>query len=287
MAAKPVRSSASKKSSSSGKDYEAIARKYITTPTEKGETRKLPRILVYGRNKKGKTTFMSSAPNVLIIDPEEGTDELTKKNPKVWPVDSWEDLDNVYKYLKLGTHPYEWVALDGMTKIHNMALRWVMNQAEEQDLDRKPGLVQQRDYGRAGEMTKGLLWNFHNLPIGVIFSAQERVVQPEFADDADAEMEDAAAAYVPDLPAGARSTLNSIVGIIGRIYIVRGDFKVRNKKTGKVELREGTLQRRLWLEPNAAYDTGYRSEYELPPFIPNPTVPKLVNLIRTGSVKGV
>jgi hypothetical protein len=122
--------------------------------------------------------------------------------------------------------------------------------------------------------------------MGVIFSAQERMVQPEFADDADADMEDAAAAYVPDLPAGARSTLNSIVGVIGRIYIVRGDFKVRDRKTKKVVLKENTLQRRLWLEPNAAYDTGYRSEYDLPPFLANPTVPKLVNLIRTGSAKG-
>lgn len=264
------------------KDYEAIARKYITTPSDKGEQRKLPRLLVYGRNKKGKTTFMCSAPDVLVIDPEEGTDEMTKRNPKVWPVATWEQLDDVYKYLKLGTHPYQWVGLDGMTKIHNMALRWVMNMEEQRDLDRKPGLVQQRDYGRAGEMVKGLLWNFHALPMGVVFSAQERMIRPEDVDDADSDMEDASASYVPDLPNGARSTLNSIVGVIGRIYVVKTDVKVRDPKTKQVITKENALQRRLWLEPHVAYDTGYRSEYDLPQYLKNPTVPKLVNLIRTG-----
>src|SRR3982750_2781954 len=177
------------------KDYAAIAKKNITTPKDLGENRKLPRLLVYGRNKKGKTTFMCSAPNILIIDPEHGTDEMDQKNPNVWHIDSWEELDDIYKYLKLGKHDFTWVGVDGMTKIHNMALRWVMSQAEEQDLTRKPGLVQQRDYGRANEMVKGMLWNFHNLPLGVIFSAQERMEKAEFTDDDDEEVEANAAAF--------------------------------------------------------------------------------------------
>lgn len=266
------------------KDYAAIAKKNITTPKDLGENRKLPRLLVYGRNKKGKTTFMCSAPNILIIDPEHGTDEMDQKNPNVWHIDSWEELDDIYKYLKLGKHDFTWVGVDGMTKIHNMALRWVMSQAEEQDLTRKPGLVQQRDYGRANEMVKGMLWNFHNLPLGVIFSAQERMEKAEFTDDDDEEVEANAAAFVPDLPKGARSTLNSIVGVIGRIYTVKTTVKFRNKD-GEIEEKENVVQRRLWLEPHPSYDTGYRSEYTLPRFLSNPTVPKLVKLIRTGKAK--
>lgn len=264
------------------KDYAAIAKRNITNPRAQKDKR-LPRILVYGRNKKGKTRFAISAPNVLIIDPEHGTDEMMKLNPDVWHVDTWEELDDVYKFLKLGNHSYDWVCLDGMTKIHNMALRWVMNLMEERDLDRKPGLVQQRDYGRAGEMTKGLLWNFHNLPMGVIFTAQERQENPQTGEDDDEDVEEVPSAYVPDLPKGARSTLNSIVSVIGRIYTVKVDVPVRNKSTGETE-EVRKVQRRLWLEPHPAYDTGYRSDYELPPFIKNPTVPKLVQLMREGKV---
>jgi len=265
------------------KDYAAIAKRKITTPQDLKDKR-LPRILVYGRNKKGKTRFAMSAPDVLILDPEHGTDEMVKLNPHVWHIDSWEELDDAYKFLKMGDHPYRWVCLDGMTKIHNMALRWVMNLMEEQDLDRKPGLVQQRDYGRAGEMTKGLMWNFHNLPMGVIFTAQERMEVPQMVmEDDDEDVEEASASYVPDLPKGARSTLNSIVSVIGRIYTVKVDVPVRNKQTGEMEEKK-KVQRRLWLEPHPAYDTGYRSDYELPPFIKNPTVPKLVQLMREGKV---
>jgi hypothetical protein len=266
------------------KDYEAIGRQNITQPSK--VKNRLPRILVYGRNKKGKTRFCMSAGQgkILVIDPEHGTDEMTKLDPHVWHVSTWEELDDVYKFLKLGKHEYQWIALDGMTKIHNMALRWVMNMMEEADLDRKPGLVQQRDYGRAGEMTKGLLWNFHNLPYGLIVTAQERMEQPmSQGEDDDADVEEATAAYVPDLPKGARSTVNSIVSVIGRIYTVKTEIKKRDPKTKEIVEAMG-IQRRLWLEPHPAYDTGYRSEFNLPPFIKNPTVPKLVQLIREGRV---
>lgn len=260
------------------KDYARIAAAHITTPQKQKEagTLREPRILVYGRNKKGKTTFASTAPDVLIIDPEHGTDEALKRNPNVWHIDSWEDLDDVYNFLKLGKHPYKWIVLDGLTKIHNMSLRWVMNLMEETDLDRKPGLVQQRDYGRAGEMTKGMLWNFHNLPYGLIVTAQERMEAPQSSDEDDEDVEEAVAAFVPDLPKGARSTVNSIVSVIGRIYTVKIDDPRDDSKK--------IVQRRLWLEPHPAYDTGYRSDYRLPPFIKAPTVPKLVQMLREGKV---
>jgi hypothetical protein len=54
----------------------------------------------------------------------------------------------------------------------------------------------------------------------------------------------------------------------------------------KVENKEGdeVLQRRLWIAPTEAYDTGYRSDHELPNYLKNPTVPKLGTLVKTGKV---
>jgi hypothetical protein len=79
--------------------------------------------------------------------------------------------------------------------------------------------------------------------------------------------------YVPDLPKGVRGMVNSLVDVIGRIYVV------------KVEDAQGNAraQRRLWLGESLKYDTGYRSDFALPDFMPAPTVPKLVRAIRTGS----
>lgn len=257
------------------KDYAAIARSKITRPSQ--STRK-PRFLIYARNKKGKTTFCTSPGQgkVLIIDPEDGTEGMVSKDPHVWRINSWPEMDDVYHFLKTGKHDYSWVAIDGLTRIANMSLKFVMSQMEETDLTRKPGMVQMQDYGKSGELIKGMLWNFHSLPMGVIFTAQERVM--EVKDDPEADDEDAEAPsimYVPDLPKGARGAVNSIVDVIGRLYTVR----LEHPKTGlKV------VQRRLWLEPHEAYDTGYRSDFVLPPYVKGPTIPKLLQLLREGKV---
>lgn len=262
------------------KDYNAIAAKRIQKPSQKTERK--PRILVYARNKKGKTRFGATAPHVLVIDPEEGTGEEKKIDPDVWPVSSWEDLDDVYKFLREGNHTYEWVCIDGLTRIANMSLRWVMFQAEQRDLDRRPGQVGKQDYGKSGEAVKAMLYNFHNLPMGVIFTCQERMMDAIPSGDEDEDSEDATVMYVPDLPKGVRGAVNSIVDVIGRLYTVKTVSKVRDPATKKVVDGPEVIQRRLWLEPHVSYDTGYRSAHTLPPYLKNPTVEKLTTLLKTG-----
>lgn len=261
------------------KDYAKIAAERITRPAD---TKRMPRFLVYSRNKKGKTHLALSVgvENILILDPEHGTDEFKRKNPHVWHVDRWEDLDEAYEFLrhvnmctKCETpHPFRWVGVDGLTKMANMALKYVMRVEEERSLTRQPGFVQKSDYGKAGELMKDLLIKFHNLPLGIIFTAQERQVEAADSEEDD-DYEDMPSAYVPDLPKGVRGPANSIVDVIGRIYVVRNDEADPPKK-----------ERRLWIGESARYDTGYRSDFVLPDYIRNPTIPKLISLMRTGTI---
>lgn len=272
------------------KDYLAIAKKRITRPSE---TARKPRVLVYGRNKKGKTRFCSTAPDVLIVDPEDGTKEEQRIDPDTWPVTEWGDLDDVYGALKSGLkspktgNPYRWVALDGMTRFASIALDYVSNQQAEKDITRKPGQIDQRTYGTANKMIEAMLHNFHSLrDVGVILTAQERMVEivnmEDMGDDEDATP--AGYMYVPDLPKGSRAPLNQIVDVIGRIYVVRGDFTKKVKRNGEVIEKEVKSQRRLWIGPHEMYDTGYRSGYELPEFLKEPTVPSVVRAMREGKV---
>lgn len=263
------------------KDYAALAAKRMYRPAER---QRQPRFLIYSRNKKGKTTFARSAsPRTLILDPEQGTSEMMKSNPHVWPIEQWPDMDEAYQFLRHvnkcpfkgcpqgAGHEFDWVAVDGLTKMNNMALKYVMKLQEERSLDRIPGLVQQRDYGKSGELMKEMLNNFHNLPMGVIFTAQERQMEA-FDSEEDEDYEDASAWYVPDLPKSVKGAANAIVDVIGRLYVVKTDDDPPKK------------QRRLWLGESAMYDTGYRSDFVLPDTIPNPTVPRLVSLMRTGTI---
>ena len=250
------------------KDYAAIAAKRIMKPSEQ---KRFPKFLIYARNKKGKTTFGLSAgvDKTLVLDPEHGTSEMRTKDPNVWHIERWEDLDDAYNYLRYSDHPYQWVVVDGLSKMSNMALKYVMKLQEEKSLDRIPGMVQQRDYGKSGELMKDLLTRFHNLPLGVVFTAQERMEQAfDSEDDDDIMTDENSAMFVPDLPKGVRSAANAIVDVIGRLYVVRTD--------------EGKAERRLWIGESLKYDTGFRSDYPLDDMIKNPTIPRLVRLIRTG-----
>lgn len=260
------------------KDYDKIAKSKIRKPS--AAPKKPPRILVYSRNKKGKTRFCATAPNVLIVDPENGTDRMTKLDPSVWPIEEWGELDEIYNFLRLKRHDYEWVALDPTTRIHGFSLKFVMGMAQERSLDTKPTLVQKQHYGQAGELTKEMLWKFHQLPMGIIYTAQERQVDANTGDE-DEDSEDAVTMYVPDLPKGARAAVNSIVDVIGRLYVVNATVKV---KRGSEIAEKEVKQRRLWLESSIQYDTGYRSDFVLPSYLKNPTVPRLVELMSTGKV---
>lgn len=247
------------------KDYNKIAKDRITRPADK---KRYPKFLIYARNKKGKSTFCLSAgvDNVLFLDPELGTDEMRTANPHVWHIEKWEDIDDAFNFIKYGDHNYKWVAVDGLTKISNMALKYVMKLQEERSLDRIPGFVQQRDYGKSGELMKELINRFHRLDMGVIFTAHERMEEAaDSEEDEDAESGDVL--YVPDLPRGVRGAINSVVDVIGRLYVIDVD---------------GKPERRLWIGESLSYDTGYRSDFTLPKMLRNPTVPRLTRLIRTG-----
>lgn len=250
------------------KDYAKIAAERIGKPSQ---IKRMPKFLVYARNKKGKTTFGISAgvDKTLVLDPEHGTDEMRSKDPNVWHIERWEDLDEAYNFLRYSKHDYQWIVVDGLTKLSNMSLKYVMKLQEERSLDRIPGMVQQRDYGKSGELMKEMLQRFHALPYGVIFTAQERQDEA-FDSEEDEDVEGEPAVYVADMPKGVRSYANSIVDVIGRLYVVR------DEETGKA-------QRRLWIGESMKYDTGYRSDFSLPDMIKVPTIPKLVRLLRTGS----
>jgi AAA domain len=263
------------------KDYAAIAAKKMYRPATR---ERMPRILVYSRNKKGKTYFSISAgpSKTLVLDPEYGTAEMKTRNPHVWPIEVWTDMDEAYEFLRHVNkcpfdecpdkgHPFTWVSVDGLTKINNLALKHVMKVQEERSLDRIPGMVQKQDYGKSGELMKDLLTKFHNLPQGIVFTCQERQVE-SFDSEEDIDYEESAAWYVPDLPKGVRGSANAIVDVIGRLYVV------------KTSDDPPKAERRLWLGDSVKYDTGYRSDFVLPDHLKSPTVPKLVELMRTGTV---
>lgn len=263
-------------------DYLALARKRVHRPSKIVH---YPKVLIYSRNKKGKTTFSLSAgiDRTLVLDPEKGTDTMKTKDPHVWPVSRWEDIQEFWgavRTMELSPHvlgtgsskvPFSIISCDGLTKLNNMALKFIGKIAEQRDLDRRPGLVDRRDYNKSGELMKDFINNLHSLKMGVIFTSQERMITGSQGDD-DEDQEDVEAFFVPDLPAGVRGSINSVVDVIARLYVVDVETKAGTRK-----------QRRLQIGVHERYDTGYRSDFVLPDMMKNPTYPKLVSLMLSGS----
>jgi len=82
-----------------------------------------PRILLYGREKGGKTTFASEFPNVLIIDLDRnGASQINV--PRLNDVASSDDLICLLKEIgtnaKDGNKPYDWIVIDTLTELANM-----------------------------------------------------------------------------------------------------------------------------------------------------------------------
>lgn len=219
------------------------------------------KILAFARNKKGKTVFgCSGGPKTFLVDiDEEGTRSAHGTGAKVFEAHSFDEAVWAYWYLKAGNHDYRVATLDNLTTLHKAALRKVMKQVENRDPTREHGTATQREWGRANNLFNELVTNYRNLPMHVVFLAQERIITD---DD-----EDEPSFHTVDLPNGARGTALGCVGVIGRLYLV--------------EVKKGRWEARMLVGPHDEYDTGNRVE-GLPRIIKNPTVPKLVKAWRAN-----
>jgi len=205
------------------------------------------RLLCYGPNGKGKTRLGASFPNPLIIDiNEEGTRSAAGyKGAKVYPCGDWDDLSAVYWYLHKGNHPYDTVVIDTLTQMQVLAMRQVMGEKVIRDPDADPDSPRIQDYGTANTKMGDLILRFRNLPMHVVFLAQERTVgDPDEGEEV---------LTTVDLPNGSRKFATGAVGIIGRIY--HREVKTKNKQ-GK---RRTSWQTAMLVGPHDEYTTKDRT----------------------------
>lgn len=228
------------------------------------------KLLAYGRNGSGKTRLAASAPNVLIVDiNERGTRSARQfHGAKVFPVKNWEDITYVYWYLKSGSHDYESVALDTITGMQHMCMRHVLGEAEDRDPNRPPSMPDRRAWGQLSELMKPLIWNFRNLPMHVIFTAQERIVGEE---------EEGNLEHVPDLSPGTRGVAMGAVDIIGRTF----QKEVRTvEKEGKKRREVKSWEPRMLVGPHDEFATKDRTG-KLGRVVRNPTMDLIIEAATT------
>ena len=102
----------------------------IVLPTEKTKPKAVnPRnLLIYGKEKSGKTTAVSKLPNCLIIDVEDGTgfiEGLIMQPPAgMGPVSRFKWLKDLAKSIKEANQPYDYVVIDTISQL-DIEAEWV------------------------------------------------------------------------------------------------------------------------------------------------------------------
>lgn len=223
------------------------------------------KVLAYGVNGSGKTRLAASGPKCLIIDIlEEGTRSTAGQSTgaKRIPVGTWDQIGMMYWYLKSGKHRYETVSLDTITAMQEVAMNFVLGEAEERDPTRERSMPDKRSYGRAATLMRGMIIAYRNLPMHVIFTAQERVIRDE---DTGETVE-----ITVDLPAGSRGTAMGCVGVLGRM----------TPRKVKVRPKDGGKRREKWVDlmqvgPSEVVRTKDRT-FALGDVLQRPTMPKII-----------
>ena len=183
---------------------------------------------VYGRSGTGKTTFASTFPGpTLLLDIEDhGTDSIRNcKHVDVANVTEWEDLEDIYDLVS-GKTKYKTIVFDTITQLQILCANMVLAKKRKPTIETlRWGSMTMQDYGDLSAAMKEVITRFRNLPLEVVFLAQERVSRDENADDSLLLPE-----VGPALTPSVSSHLNAAVSIVASTYIKR-----RKRKTGGKE----------------------------------------------------
>ena len=187
------------------------------------------KVLFYGPNGTGKTTIAGSFPDPIIFDiNERGTRVLSTPDGRIKKraVDEFEMLVQGFWYLKSGKHPFKTVILDNITTLQEVAMRYIMNKEADFDLSKDLDMPTKRDWGGLSQVLKRWLIDFRNLPMNVVFIAQERR-------DKDEDIESDEASVFPQVTPSVRGILGAAVDVIGRTYVT----ETLDPNTGKAKTK--------------------------------------------------
>lgn len=217
------------------------------------------KVLLYGKNGKGKTRTGAKAPKVILLDCNEKGTKSIRAYPgvEVFPAKTWEDIVWFYWYLRSKEHDRQTVVIDTITGMQGICMKQVLKEAEDRDPNKDPAMASMRDYGKVNQLMREILLNFRNLPMHVVFIAQER----SFDNEETGETE-----KVPDLSPGSRSMATACVDFIG--HIRSKEVRSVNKKTKKETKAWRTI---MLIGPHETYLTKDRSGV-LPRLVVDPSI---------------
>jgi hypothetical protein len=143
-------------------------------------------ILCHGDTGAGKSRLWGHLPRLVIIACEQGAVAIKKagiKGVKVIPCHSWPDIVGAYEWLRDHPNEYEWCMFDSITKAQSMCIRHIMEMVVLANAERDPHIPAQGDHFKWQLSIKGLVEDFNELPINMVWLARSMVKENPDGDE--------------------------------------------------------------------------------------------------------
>lgn len=237
----------------------------------------------YGRSGTGKTTVAGSFPKkILLLNiNDKGTDSISDLGDDVMvtDVETWDDFEMAYWWLVKNPGIYKTLIIDTVTQLQQVGLEKVLVDADK-DPSRAGewGVMTKREWGQVASLMKMWVTNLRDLPMEVVFLAQDRLSETE-TDDPETMLDPEIG---PRLSPSIAAHLNAEVSVIGNTFIRR---KTRIKRVGGKKKEVSRTQYCMRLGPNPVYVTKARKpkRFKLPSVLVDPTYDELIKILKGES----
>lgn len=274
---RPIRRSATRRptrNNGNGREVKELGAKPV------GSIKKARNHAFYGRAGTGKTTLAATWPKpILYLDiRDEGTDSIADiEGVDVKEITSFEEVEDVYWWLIQNPTKYKTVVWDTVTMLQQIIVEEI---SSSKNLKGKAagdwGTMTKQDWGTVASGMKTWITNFRDLPMEVIFLAQDRVFNAGEDDDAEGILDPEVG---PRLSPSVMSHLCAAVDVIGNTFvrerIIKKKVDGRTKTTRRIEYC-------LRLGPTSTYITKIRKpkSVELPTFLVDATYEDIIDVIK-------
>jgi len=272
-----------KKSQSKVEDDDELPTKAV------GDVSYFKSFVLYGRSGTGKTTLASSFPGPMLYANirDNGTDSIADvPNIRVFELEDLDDLEEMRMWLrrnrkKIRAGKYKTLILDTMSQLQELYVEEV-GKKKAKKKDKKPGewgSMTKQDWGEVASEMKALIIELRNLPMNVVFIAQDRTFN--FDDDSGSIDEQLVPEIGPRLMPSVASVLNAAVTMIGCTFIRRRIIKKKSKEKPFKTITKEKIEFCLRLAPSPVFTTKVRKpkDFEVPEFIVDPTYDDIISVI--------
>ena len=275
------RASVKKKSKKTVKRTDPASRQVDFLPVRKvSEMQQHRSYVFYGRSGTGKTTLASTFPKpVLLLDVnDQGTDSIADhEDINVRDIREWDEFELTYWYLMQHQDEYRTIVIDTVSALQGVCINHVLAE-KNKDSERAGewGVMTKQEWGQAASLLKIWITRLRDLPMEVVFIAQDRTFNLDEEGDPEQMLDPEVG---PQLMPSVVKHLNAAVHLIANTFI-RERISVRKVGNKKKEVKR--IQFCARLGPNPVYITKVRKPKSvvLPSIIVDPSYEGLQRIIK-------